>query len=123
VLVLTIISVSSRLKTLCKNLVLYLISKGESILGSPFFCSAINNSMASIKDPQDNVIHVSPNVVISLSDDNIGEMYIYDDNYMYVLNGMTASDLVGYFNSVEDYHLSDEIVEVLMDMTINQGTH
>lgn len=79
--------------------------------------------MASIKDPQDNVIHVSPNVVISLSDDNIGEMYIYDDKYMYVLNGMTASDLVGYFNSVEDFHLSDEIVEVLMDMTINQGTH
>lgn len=84
----------------------------------------INNHMATYNNTNDNLVEVSPNIMISIDDNNMGEMYVYDNKYSYILNGLTASDLVYYFNDDEEnFHLAEEIQDTMMEITINKGTH
>jgi hypothetical protein len=79
--------------------------------------------MGTLKNTNKKVFNISPNIIMSIDENNIGEMYIYDSKYGYVLNGVTASDLVDYFVYKNNKHLSKEIINILMTMTINKGTH
>ena len=79
--------------------------------------------MANINNTNERVFNVSPNIVISVDDNNIADMYIYDEKYRYVLNGYTASDLVCYFADKGEVSLSHEIMDTMMDITIDIGTH
>ena len=53
----------------------------------------------------------------------MGDMYVYDNDRGYILNGITASDLIDFFAYNDDMHISEEIIDVLINMTINKGTH
>ena len=79
--------------------------------------------MASIKNTNTRVFNISPNIIISLDDKNLGDMYIFDEHYSYVLNGLTASDLVCYFADKGEPSLSNEILSTMMEITIDKGTH
>lgn len=80
--------------------------------------------MATYKNTNNKLVQVSPNIMIMMDDNNMGEMYVYDDKYQYILNGMTASDLVCYFNEDDTLHyLAEEIKDTMMGITINRGTH
>lgn len=79
--------------------------------------------MATIKNPNTNIFNMSPNIVIAVDDSNMGEMYVYDNKFRYILNGLTASDLICYFAEKGDMHLSNEIMETVMIMTAESGTN
>lgn len=80
--------------------------------------------MASFNKTDPNIIEVSENILISVDENNLGEAYIFDDKYRYILNGMTASELIMFFDSNDDsVHLSEEILDMMMSLTINTGTH
>lgn len=79
--------------------------------------------MATMNNPNKNILDLSPNIIMHVDENNIGEMYIYDNDRGYVLNGITASDLIDYFAYNDDIHLSEEIIDICMDVIINQGTH
>lgn len=79
--------------------------------------------MASINNPNDNIFNISDNIIISIDDNNMADMYVYDDHNQYVLNGYTASDLVTFFAYNDDVDLSEEILDIVMDITVHIGTH
>ena len=60
---------------------------------------------------------------MSVDDNNIGEMYVYDDVYGYILNGATASDLINFFAYRDRMDISEEIISTLMNMRINTRIH
>lgn len=80
--------------------------------------------MASKENTNDRIIFFSDNILLSIDDNNIGDMYIYDHDYQYILNGLTASDLVNYFKYTENgwEELADEILDVMMDLTVHMET-
>ena len=79
--------------------------------------------MGSIENKSREVFNVTPNIVMSIDDNNMGEMYIYEGCRKLIFNGITASDLVDYFYCNDKHKLSEEIFDVIMNMTINKGTH
>lgn len=80
--------------------------------------------MASFKNPNNDVITITENILITIDDTDHGDMYVYDDKYRYILNGMTASELIEYFNHKKgDTHLSEEIQDTMMSLTVNEETH
>lgn len=79
--------------------------------------------MGSLKNQGNRVFGMSSNVIMTMDDNDMGEMYIYDKDRGYILNGMTASDLVDYFAYKNDMNRSNEIMDILLNMTINKGTH
>lgn len=79
--------------------------------------------MGSIKNTNENIFTISPNILLSIDDNDMGDMYVYDNDRGYILNGTTASDLVDFFAYNDNMHISNEIIDVLLDMTINKGTH
>ncbi len=58
-----------------------------------------------------------------MNDENLGDMYIYDDHKGYILNNMTASELVDYFVCNDNPELSREILDTIMGIDMNRGTH
>ena len=91
-------------------------------MGISFFC--INNSMGRLLDDKKNIVSLSPNIIMHLDKGNLGELYVYDKkSTAYVLNGITASDLVDYFALTDNADLSEEIIDVCMNIIINTGTH
>jgi len=88
-------------------------------LGMPFFC--INTLMGSKENKNKKMFNISPHIIMSVGDNNIGNMYVYDNNLdAYVLNGATASQLVVQFVHQGQDRLSDEILDTIMNMN-NQG--
>jgi hypothetical protein len=79
--------------------------------------------MGSLYNKNKKVFSVTPNIIMSVDDNNIGEMYVYDENYGYILNGVTASDLVDFFIYKNRMDLSEEIINTVMNITIHTGTH
>ena len=71
------------------------------------------------------IFNVSPNIIVSIDDKNMGEMYVYDSKAGdgYILNGATASDLIDYFAFNGDIPLSEEILDMVMNVTINKVTN
>ena len=79
--------------------------------------SGINTNMATLNNTNRELIGISSNVIMTVDDDNQGDLYICDDEYSYVLNNATASDLVDFFAYNNRVDLSEEIIDTLMDMT------
>ena len=79
--------------------------------------------MGSLKNTNKRVFNITPNIIMSVDTNNMGEMYVYDSEYGYILNGVTASDLVDYFAYKNEPKLSEEIKDTLMTTTINKGIH
>jgi len=79
--------------------------------------------MGSRQNLNPKVFHISSNIVLSVDDNNMGDMYVYDGMYGYILNGATAGDLVDYFAYEDKIPISEEILDICMNMTINKGTH
>jgi len=78
--------------------------------------------MGTLKNTNNNLFTISPHIMLSIVN-NVGEMYIYDDKYQYILNSMTASDLIDYFHYTNNNHLSEEIIDTMMNMKFNTGTN
>jgi hypothetical protein len=79
--------------------------------------------MGTVRNESNNIFSVSPNIIMMVDDNNVGEMYVYDDRYGYVLNGATASDLIDFFAYKNRIDLSEEIIETVMNVTTHTGTH
>lgn len=67
------------------------------------------------------VFNVSPNIVVSIDEKNMGEMYVYgkDEKDGYILNGATASELIDYFAYKNNIPLSEEIINMVMQVNVN----
>jgi type I restriction-modification system DNA methylase subunit len=79
--------------------------------------------MATLKNTNKKCYNITPNIIMNIDDNNMGEMYVYGDSYGYILNGATASDLVDYFAYKNNIELSEEILDMLMSINLNMGTH
>lgn len=79
--------------------------------------------MGSKHNTNKSVFNISPNIVVSVDENDMGDMYVYDQDRGYILNGMTASDLVDFFDYNDNGRVKEEILDVLINMTITEGTH
>lgn len=93
-------------------------------MGHPFFVY-INNYMAMLKNTNKKMFNISSSIVLKMDEKNMGEMYVYGEQSPngLVLNGMTAKQLIDYFAYIGNVNLSNEILDVIMNVDINMGTH
>ena len=81
--------------------------------------------MGMKSNANNKIFNVSPNIIVSVDDKNMGEMYVYGtkDSSGYILNGATASDLIDYFAYENELPLSEEILDMVMNVNISKTTH
>ncbi len=81
--------------------------------------------MASVINNNKRMFNVSPNIILKIDNNNVGDMYVYnDDNKGFILNGLTASYLIDYFKIKNKPVLVHEIIDTLMGINnINNITH
>ena len=94
-----------------------------SFIGHPFFV-CINKCMGTLKNSNKKMFNISPSIIVNMDENNMGEMYVYDKSPNgLILNGMTAKQLIDYFAYHDNMELSNEILDIIMNVNINVGTH
>jgi hypothetical protein len=54
--------------------------------------------MGTLKNLENKTILLSPNIIMGIDDNNVGNIRVYDkQGNGYVFNGMTANTLIAYF--------------------------
>jgi hypothetical protein len=84
----------------------------------------LNKYMGTLRNTGNQIIIMSPNIVLTADANNVGNMRVYDKaGNAYVFNGMTANDLVMYFGGTDDeYPLAEEMLDVLIGMDTKNTT-
>jgi hypothetical protein len=76
--------------------------------------------MGTLKNLENKTILLSPNIIMGIDDNNVGNIRVYDkQGNGYVFNGMTANTLIAYFGGTEEYLLAEEMLDVLISLDNN----